>query len=94
MDNIVDLFYHIKYMFTGDSVKADVDHVIRNLRPALQLRLRFITHLNVGSQGGSGVLSGSENSGGPGAGQGAGSNPSGSQQQQTSRTEPAVMMGP
>ena len=51
MDNIVDLFYHIKYMFTGDSVKAEVEHIIRNLRPELQLRLRFITHLNVsGSQ--------------------------------------------
>ncbi|XP_064486798.1 mediator of RNA polymerase II transcription subunit 23-like isoform X1 [Ornithodoros turicata] len=47
MDQITDLFYHIKYMFTGDSVKADVERTIRNLRPALQLRLRFITHLNI-----------------------------------------------
>ncbi|OQR66851.1 mediator of RNA polymerase II transcription subunit 23-like [Tropilaelaps mercedesae] len=60
MDNIVDLFYHIKYMFTGDSVKADVDHVIRNLRPALQLRLRFITHLNVGAQAETAGASGSD----------------------------------
>ena len=31
-------------MFAGDSVKSDVEKVIRNLRPALQLRLRFISH--------------------------------------------------
>lgn len=60
MDNIVDLFYHIKYMFTGDSVKADVDHVIRNLRPDLQLRLRFITHLNVGAQAGAAGSTGTD----------------------------------
>ncbi|KAM7295580.1 mediator of RNA polymerase II transcription subunit 23 [Ixodes scapularis] len=47
IDQITDLLYHIKYMFTGDSVKADVERSIRNLRPALQLRLRFITHLNI-----------------------------------------------
>jgi mediator of RNA polymerase II transcription subunit 23 len=47
MDSICDLLYHIKYMFTGDSVKNEVEPIIRNLRPQLQLRLRFITHLNV-----------------------------------------------
>ncbi|KAG1666788.1 Mediator of RNA polymerase II transcription subunit 23 [Nymphon striatum] len=47
MDCICDLLYHIKYMFIGDSVKIEAEKVIRNLRPALQLRLRFITHLNL-----------------------------------------------
>lgn len=45
MDSICDLLYHIKYMFTGDSVKQDVERCIRSLRQPLQLRLRFITHL-------------------------------------------------
>ena len=36
--------YHIKYMFVGDGVKNEVEKVIRNLRPALQLRLRYICH--------------------------------------------------
>ncbi|WAR24242.1 MED23-like protein [Mya arenaria] len=44
MDIITDFLYHIKYMFVGDGVKNDVDKVIRTLRPALQLRLRFISH--------------------------------------------------
>lgn len=47
MDSICDLLYHIKYQFTGDSVKNEVESVIRSLRPQLQLRLRFITHLNI-----------------------------------------------
>ena len=47
MDSICDLLYHCKYMFTGDSVKNEVETIIRNLRPQLQLRLRFITHLNI-----------------------------------------------
>ncbi|XP_037789098.1 mediator of RNA polymerase II transcription subunit 23-like isoform X2 [Penaeus monodon] len=49
MDPICDVFYHIKYMFTGDSIKTDVEGIIRSLRPALQRRLRFITHLNLDS---------------------------------------------
>lgn len=49
MDPICDVLYHIKYMFTGDSIKTDVEGVIRGLRPALQRRLRFITHLNLDS---------------------------------------------
>lgn len=34
-------------MFVGDTMKNEVENVIRKLRPALQMRLRFITHLNV-----------------------------------------------
>jgi len=47
MDIFCDLLYHIKYMFTGDIVKNEIEAKIRNLRPILQLRLRFITHLNL-----------------------------------------------
>ncbi|XP_043213331.1 mediator of RNA polymerase II transcription subunit 23-like isoform X1 [Amphibalanus amphitrite] len=47
IDEISDLLYHVKYMHTGDSTKAEAERVIRALRPALQLRLRFITHLNL-----------------------------------------------
>ncbi|XP_008216793.1 mediator of RNA polymerase II transcription subunit 23 isoform X2 [Nasonia vitripennis] len=47
MDPICDLFYHIKYMFVGNSMKNEVETIIRRLRPALQMRLRFIAHLNV-----------------------------------------------
>lgn len=39
--------YHIKYMFVGDILKVGSETIIRRLRPALQMRLRFITHLNV-----------------------------------------------
>lgn len=47
MDPICDLLYHIKYMFVGDSMKKELEAVVRRLRPALQLRLRFIAHLTV-----------------------------------------------
>uniref|UniRef100_A0A8D8DB44 Mediator of RNA polymerase II transcription subunit 23 n=4 Tax=Culex pipiens TaxID=7175 RepID=A0A8D8DB44_CULPI len=47
MDPICDLLYHIKYMFVGDMMKSDLEAIIRRLRPALQMRLRFITRLNV-----------------------------------------------
>ncbi|KAL7298235.1 mediator of RNA polymerase II transcription subunit 23 [Trichogramma pretiosum] len=47
MDPVCDLFYHIKYMFVGDSLKNELDNIIRKLRPALQLRLRFINYTNV-----------------------------------------------
>lgn len=47
MDPICDLLYHIKYMFVGDSMKKDLEAVVRRLRPALQLRLRFIAHLTI-----------------------------------------------
>ncbi|RWS25047.1 Mediator of RNA polymerase II transcription subunit 23-like protein, partial [Leptotrombidium deliense] len=47
IDPICDLLYHIKYMFTGDSVKAEIERIIRNFRPPLQLRLRFLTRMNI-----------------------------------------------
>ena len=31
-DAVCDLLYHIKYQFTGDSVKADAERVVRQLR--------------------------------------------------------------
>ncbi len=34
-------------MFTGDSVKNEVERSIRNLKPLLQKKLRFITHINI-----------------------------------------------
>lgn len=36
-------------MFVGDILKAGSEPIIRRLRPALQMRLRFVTHLNVES---------------------------------------------
>nr|XP_023028639.1 mediator of RNA polymerase II transcription subunit 23 [Leptinotarsa decemlineata] len=47
MDPICDLLYHIKYMFIGDSMKKELEAVVRRLRPQLQLRLRFIAHLTI-----------------------------------------------
>ncbi|XP_072045774.1 mediator of RNA polymerase II transcription subunit 23-like [Amphiura filiformis] len=41
-DTISDFLYHIKYMFTGDSIKGDAERVIKGLRASLQKRLRFI----------------------------------------------------
>ena len=41
------LRYHIKYMFVGDGVRNEVEKVICKLRPALKVRLRFISHLNI-----------------------------------------------
>ncbi|CAL4093075.1 unnamed protein product, partial [Meganyctiphanes norvegica] len=49
MDPICDVLYHIKYMFTGDSIKTEVEGIIKGFRLALQKRLRFITHLNIES---------------------------------------------
>jgi len=46
-DTVCDLLYHIKYQFTGDSVKADAERVVKQLRPALQLRLRFIAQVPI-----------------------------------------------
>ena len=42
-DAVCDLLYHIKYQFTGDSVKADAERVVRQLRSSLQLRLRSVS---------------------------------------------------
>ncbi|XP_056641984.1 mediator of RNA polymerase II transcription subunit 23 isoform X1 [Diorhabda carinulata] len=47
MDPVCDLLYHIKYMFVGDSMKKELEAVVRRLRPQLQLRLRFIAHLTI-----------------------------------------------
>lgn len=47
MDPICDMLYHIKYMFVGDSMKADLEPIIRGLSTPLRLRLRFITRLTV-----------------------------------------------
>ncbi|PWA27858.1 hypothetical protein CCH79_00000095 [Gambusia affinis] len=47
MDPICDFLYHIKYMYTGDSVKEQVEKIIMTLRPAMKLRLRFITHSSI-----------------------------------------------
>ena len=44
-DAVCDLLYHIKYQFTGDSVKADAERVVRQLRSSLQLRLRSVTNI-------------------------------------------------
>lgn len=43
MDPICDILYHVKYQFTGDAVRADAEKIVKDLRPALQLRLRFIS---------------------------------------------------
>ena len=44
MDPICDILYHVKYQFTGvDSFRNDAERIIKDLRPALQLRLRFIS---------------------------------------------------
>lgn len=34
-------------MFVGDMVKTETEVIIRKLRPELQMRLRFISHLSV-----------------------------------------------
>lgn len=47
MDPICDLLYHIKYMFVGDMMKSELESIIKRLRPALRMRLRFIAHLNI-----------------------------------------------
>lgn len=44
---IHDFRYHIKYMFVGDMLKDATEAIIRRLRPELQMRLRFISHLSV-----------------------------------------------
>lgn len=35
-------------MFVGDMLKVETETIIRRLRPELQMRLRFISHLSVG----------------------------------------------
>ena len=45
MESICDLLYYIKYSFTGDSVKDEIEPFIMKLREPLKLRLRFVVHL-------------------------------------------------
>ncbi|KAL3284506.1 hypothetical protein HHI36_018665 [Cryptolaemus montrouzieri] len=42
MEPVCDLLYHIKYMFIGDSMKKELEAIVRRLRQPLQIRLRFI----------------------------------------------------
>lgn len=90
MDPICDLLYHIKYMFVGDTMKTELEAIIRRLRPALQMRLRFITRLNVeeigvdqnaaaatGGGGGAGSAATAPGQGVAGAGPGVGPPPGG-----------------
>ena len=42
IDAICDILYHVKYQFTGDTVRLDAEKVVMGLRPELQLRLKFI----------------------------------------------------
>ncbi|XP_014671221.1 PREDICTED: mediator of RNA polymerase II transcription subunit 23-like [Priapulus caudatus] len=51
MDPICDLLYHIKYMFIGYGAKPETEKVIKRLRPALQMRLRFIAPTGAESDG-------------------------------------------
>ncbi|KAH8305992.1 hypothetical protein KR018_009354 [Drosophila ironensis] len=47
MDQICDFLYHIKYIHVGNIIKNESEAIIKRLRPLLQMRLRFITHLNL-----------------------------------------------
>lgn len=47
MDPICDFLYHIKYIHVGNIIKNESEAIIKRLRPALQMRLRFISHFNV-----------------------------------------------
>ena len=43
MDPVCDILYHVKYQFIGDAVRSDAEKIVKDLRPALQLRLRFVS---------------------------------------------------
>lgn len=47
MDPICDILYHLKYMYVGDSMKTDLEPIIKRLSNPLKTRLRFITRLSV-----------------------------------------------
>lgn len=47
MDTICDFLYHIKYIYVGNVIKNESEAIIKRLRPELQKRLRFVTHLNI-----------------------------------------------
>ena len=42
MNAVADMLYYLKYSFIGDGIRNDVENIVRQLRPALKLRLRFI----------------------------------------------------
>ncbi|KRX88416.1 Mediator of RNA polymerase II transcription subunit 23 [Trichinella pseudospiralis] len=42
-DLICDFFYHVKYMYVGDSVRQETDRIIPMLRTSLQQKLRYIS---------------------------------------------------
>ena len=53
MDPVCDILYHVKYQFIGDAVRSDAEKIVKDLRPALQLRLRFVSPgINVSSNNG------------------------------------------
>lgn len=47
LDPICDLLYHLKYMYIGDTLKSEIETIIKKLRSPLRIRLRFITRLNL-----------------------------------------------
>ncbi|KAH1002628.1 hypothetical protein HUJ04_008697 [Dendroctonus ponderosae] len=47
IDPICDFLYHIKYMFVGDSLRKEIEVIVRKLRSPLQYRLRFMAPLNL-----------------------------------------------
>ncbi|XP_061399738.1 mediator of RNA polymerase II transcription subunit 23 [Musca vetustissima] len=47
LDPICDFLYYIKYIHVGNIIKNESEAIIKRLRPALQMRLRFISHLNI-----------------------------------------------
>ena len=42
---ISDLLYHLKYQFTGDHIKKDIEKPIQNMKGELNRRLRFISNI-------------------------------------------------
>lgn len=45
VDKICDLLYHIKYQFTGDLIKKKLENPIKNMKPELSNKLRFISNI-------------------------------------------------
>ena len=42
LDPICDILYHVKYQFTGDSVRDEAEKNVKEMSSPVQLRLRFI----------------------------------------------------
>ena len=42
LDIVCDYLYHVKYQFAGDKTKSVAETIIKDLRPELQARLKFI----------------------------------------------------